>query len=118
MLQEAIQSGFILDKIKKTSWENRGYIKELLILYNLMQKQKLSPAEGQHYFVLRNKYQEEYASLLKETNPIKYQVYVEEQQKLLEEQQNQIKIYFAQIEQKIKQEKEEYHQWLAIQKRA
>lgn len=118
MLQEAIQSSFILDKIKKTSWENRGYIKELLILYNLMQKQKLSPAEGQYYFVLRNKYQEEYASLLKETNPIKYQVYVEEQQKLLEEQQNQIKIDFAQIEQKIKQEKEEYHQWLAIQKRA
>lgn len=118
MLQEAMQSIFILEKIKNTSWENRGYIKDLLLLYRLTQKQKLSPAEGQHYFVLRYKFQEEYACLLKETNPIKYQVYIEEQQRLLEEKQDQLKIASVQKEKQIQQEKEEYQQWLALQKRA
>jgi hypothetical protein len=83
MLQEAMQSPFMLSKIKKTSWLNRGYINNLFLLYKLMQKQKLSPTEGHHYFVLRKKYEEEYSSLLKEINPLKYRVYQEEQLKLL-----------------------------------
>jgi hypothetical protein len=118
MLQEAMQSIFILKKIKCTSWQNRGYIKDLLLLLSLMQKQKMSPAEGQHYFVLRNKYQEEYRCLLKETNPIKHQVYIEEQQRLSEEKQDQIKMASAQKEKQIQQEIEEYQKWLALQKRA
>jgi hypothetical protein len=118
MLQEAMQSNFIFKKIKTTSWDNRGYIKDLLLLYRLMQKQKLSSAEGQHYFVLRNKFQEEYTHLLKETNPIKYHVYIEEEQKLLEDKQDQLKIATAQKEKQIQQEKEEYQQWLILQKRA
>jgi hypothetical protein len=118
MLQEAMQSIFILQKIKCTNWESRGYIKDLLLLLRLMQKQKLSSVEGQHYFVLRNKYQDEYACLLKETNPIKYHVYIEEQQKLSEEKQDQIKMASAQKEKQIQQEIEEYQKWLALQKRA
>lgn len=118
MLQEAIQSFFILKKIKTTNWENRGYIKDLLLLYRLMQKQKLSPAEGQHYFVLRNKFHEEYACLLKENNPVRYQVYIEEQQRLSEDKQDQFKIATTQKEKQIQLEKEEYQQWLELQKRA
>lgn len=118
MLQEAMQSPFILEKIKRTSWENRGYIKNLFLLYRLMQKQKLSPAEGQHYFVLRNKYQDEYLSLLKENNPLKYQIYLEEQQKLLSQQQedNQKELNRQQI--LIQEERKEYEQWISLQKRA
>jgi hypothetical protein len=118
MFQIAIQSSFILGEIKKTSRENRKRIRDLFLLCQLMQKQKLSSVEGQHYFVLRNKYQDEYACLLKETNPIKYHVYIEEQQKLLEEKQDQIKMASAHKEKQIQQEIEEYQKWLALQKRA
>ena len=118
MLQEAMQSPFILEKIKTTSWGNRSYIKELFLLYRLMQKQKLSPAEGQHYFVLRNKYQQEYMYLLKETNPVKYQVFIEEQERLMQQKQDQLLSKAAKQQQLVEEERKEYLQWLALQKRA
>ena len=116
MLQEILQSSFILEKTKITSWENRGYIQSLLLLFRLMKKQRLSPAEGQLYFLLRNKYQEEYMSLLKESDPIKYQIYLEEQQKLVMLQQDQNKIKQENQLRLIEEEKAEYEHWMALKK--
>ena len=116
MLQEVMQSSFILEKTKITSWENRGYIQSLLLLFRLMKKQRLSPAEGQLYFLLRNKHQDEYMSLLKEIDPIKYQVYLEEQQKLVMLQQDQNKIKQENQLRIIEEEKAEYEQWMALRK--
>jgi hypothetical protein len=118
MLQEAIESPFISKKIKLTSWENRNTIEDMLRLRRLMLKQKLSPAEGQIYFLLRNKYEEAYVNLLKETNPIKYQVYIEEQEKLISQREaEKIKDIERQL-QFVEQELKEYEAWLAFQKRA
>jgi L-rhamnose mutarotase len=116
MLQEIMLSTFILEKTKKTSWQNRGYIQRLLLLNRLMKKQKLSPAEGQLYFILRNKYQEEYMALLKESNPVKYQIYIEEQQKLLMLQQEEIKTRKELQAILIEEEKAVYEQWMSLKK--
>jgi hypothetical protein len=118
MLQEARQSTFISNKIKTTSWENRHTIADMLRLRRLMLKQKLSPAEGQLYFLLRNKYEEVYIQLLKETNPIKYNIYIEEQEKLLYHRKvEKIKEIEKQL-QFVEQELKEHEAWLAFQKRA
>ena len=118
MLETAIQSPFILEKIKTTSWQNRNSIKDLLLLFRLMSKQKLSAAEGQLYFVLRNRYQEEYMYLLKETNPIKYRVCLEEQERLIQKDQDKQKTKALCQQQLVEEERKEYEQWLALQKRA
>jgi hypothetical protein len=116
MIQEAMQSSFILSKIKKTSWKNRGYINHLLLLFRFMQKQKLSPLEGQHYFLLRNRYQEEYVELLRETNPLKYQVYLEEQEKLVKQQTDELKMEVVRQQYLIEEDKNKYEQWVKLKK--
>ena len=108
MLEKAIQSPFILEKIKTTSWQNRNSIKDLLLLFRLMSKQKLSAAEGQLYFVLRNRYQEEYMYLLKETNPIKYRVCLEEQERLIQKDQDKQKTKALCQQQLVEEERKEY----------
>jgi hypothetical protein len=116
MVQEILQSPFILEKSKITKWENRAYIKNLLLLFRLMKKQKLSPPEGQLYFLLRNKYQEEYMGLLRESDPLKYQVYLEEQQKFFMLQQEQTKTLKAHHQLLVEQKQAEYEQWMALRK--
>jgi hypothetical protein len=118
MIEEAIKSPFILEKIKRTSWEKRSYIKTLLLLYRLMQKQRLSPAEGQLYFLLRNKYQVEFLSLLKESYPLKYQIFLEEQEKLFISQQEKARREQDIVRLIIEEERKEYEQWMALQKTA
>ncbi len=118
MINEAIKSPFILEKINRTSWEKRSYIKTLLLLFRLMQKQRLSPAEGQLYFLLRNQYQEDYLNLLKESHPLKYQIYLEEQEKLFNHQQFQKNKEQESHRLLVDEERKEYEQWMALQKRA
>ncbi len=118
MLQEALTSPFILEQIKITPWENRRAIHDLLLLYRLMNKQRLSPAEGQLYFLLRNKYEEGYVQLLKENHPLRYQVYLEEQEKMQNQQEEQINQEKVRQQALVEQERKEYEEWLAIQKRA
>ena len=118
MLEEAMQTPYILEKIKDTSWENRKIINDILLLFRLMKKNRLSAAEGHVYFLLRNQYEEAYLNLLREMDPIKYQIYLEEQEKLLLQKvashQNEIK----RQQQIVEQEKKDYETWLSIQKRA
>jgi len=87
MLQKIMQSGFNVENINFKTLQHQGYIQNILLLVGLMQIKKLSPAEGQLFFVLRHTYQEEYLGLLKVHNPISYQVYLEEQQVLFNLQQ-------------------------------
>ena len=79
MATRYFNSPFLLEKINTAKQKNSRYINDLCWLYRIMQKQRLSPMEGQVYFLLRNKYQNEYMDLLKEKDPVKYQVYIEEQ---------------------------------------
>ena len=118
MLQEAIQSPFILKQLQQTSWENRDYIKNLLLLFRFMQKQRLSPPEGQHYFGLRNQYQEEYLHLLKEINPHNYHIYLEERERLQNHQANQLQMKLARRQQIIAEERQAYEQWQSLQQTA
>lgn len=117
MLQEIMQSPYILNQIKITKGSNRQFIEELLLLQRLMIKQKLSPAEGQHYFVLRNRHKDSYLYLLKELYPLQYQVFLEEQEQLQQRQENSVKESLLQ-RQLVEAERKEYEQWLAFQKRA
>lgn len=118
MLQEALTSPFILEQIKITTWENRSAIHDLLLLYRLMNKQRLSPAEGQLYFLLRNKYESAYVQLLKENNPMRYQVYLEEQEKMQHQQKEAAIQERTRQQLMVEQEKKEYEWWMALQKRA
>ena len=116
MLEEAMQSPYILEKIKKTSWENRDVIKKILLLFRLMKKNRLSAAEGHVYFLLRNQYEEAYLNLLREMDPIKYKIYVEELEKLtLQKEASHINEIERQRQQ-VEQEKKEYEAWLMFQK--
>ena len=118
MIKEAMQSPFILEKIKKTSWVNREYINQLFLLYRLMNKKRLSAAEGQLYFILRKKYKDEYVELLKEMSPVKYRNYLEEQERLLNLSKEAELIQEQRKQMFIEQEKSEYEYWMKIQKRA
>ena len=78
-MTQAIQTPtFILNEEKKKGQRSKHYIKELQMLFRLMNKEKLSPAEGQVYFLLRNKREHAYVQLLKEMNPLRYEIYLEE----------------------------------------
>jgi hypothetical protein len=89
MTQEIQTPVFILNEEKKKGHRNMHYIKELQLLFRLMTKGKLSPAEGQVYFLLRNKLENAYVQLLKEINPFRYEIYLEEKTALLENKKNQ-----------------------------
>ena len=114
MLQQNITSAFVLEKIKATSWTKRNYIQELLQLYRMMLRKRMSAAEGQVYFLLRNKYVDEYGQLLKEINPVRYNAYLEEKEQL------QYQVVTSQHQraewqqQQIQQEKAFYHQWMSL----
>ena len=118
MIQEAMQSYFILSKIKTTKLENRAYISHLLLMLRLMKKTKLSAAEGQLYFLLRNKYTQEFMHLLKENDPLQYRVFIEEQERMQFEQEAEKVNQQNNIKTLIKNEIDEYHQWLSIQQSA
>ena len=118
MKQDNLQSPFIFEKIKDISCENHKSINDLFLLFRLMKKNKLSPAEGQVYFLLRNKYENAYLNLLQEMNPIKYQIYLEEQEKLLLQNESSHQNEIERQQQLVQQEKEEYEEWLMFQKRA
>jgi len=116
MLEQAMQSPYIMEKIKITSWENRDTIKDILWLFRLMKKNRLSAAEGHVYFLLRNKYEEAYMNLLRELDPIKYQIYLEEQEKLTLQKEASHLNEIERQRQLVEQEKKEYEAWLMFQK--
>jgi hypothetical protein len=116
MLEEAMQSPYILEEIKKTSWENRDVINKILLLFRLMKKNRLSAAEGHVYFLLRNQYEEAYMNLLREHDPIKYQIYLEEQEKLMLQKEASHINEIERQRQQVEQEKKEYEAWLMFQK--
>lgn len=116
MLQQNVQLSTILQKTKSNKWENRAYIKGLVLLVDLMLKQKLNDREGQLYFDLRNQYQEEYLSMIKAYNPIMHQVLLEEQHNLLLIHQDQNKIMQQQQQRIVEEEKAQYQHWLTLQK--
>jgi hypothetical protein len=84
MIQEIQTPVFILKEEKLRGINNKRYIKEINMLYRLMTKERLSPAEGQVYFLLRNKIEHAYLQLLKEIFPLRYEIYLEEKSALLE----------------------------------
>lgn len=84
MIQEIQTPVFILKEEKLKGNNNKRYIKEINMLYRLMTKERLSPAEGQVYFLLRNKRENAYFQLLKEIFPLRYEIYLEEKLALLE----------------------------------
>lgn len=116
MLQEAIQSPHILSRLQVTKWENRNQIESLIRLLRLMKKQRLSPAEGQLYFLLRHKFPNDYLQLLKETDPIKYRACMEEQEKSNQQKQSELISMSLRQQQWIEEEKREYAFWLSLQK--
>jgi hypothetical protein len=118
MIQEALQSYFILSKIKTTKWENRSYISQLLLMLKLMKKTRLSAAEGQLYFFLRTKYDQEFLLLLKENDPLQYRVFLEEQERMHHQEDIETTNKQNNIKTLIKNEIDEYHQWLSIQQSA
>ena len=115
MNKELLQSLFILNKVRTTAWENRTYINNLILMLRLMKKDRLSPTEGQLYFLLRNRYEREYLELLREMNPEKYKIALEERELLLFQEQKEKETKAQKIARQINIELAEYNQWMAIQ---
>ncbi len=111
MVTEQIISPFILKKIKETSWIDNNYIDDLSRILRLMQKSKLGFFSLQMYFILKQRYPQEYLSLLNEHNPALYEKEILEKQKIekekAEKEANTNKIA------NISQDKKEYEKWVA-----
>jgi transcriptional regulator of heat shock response len=118
MKQETLQSPSIFENLKDKNFKNCKSINDMLLLFRLMKKNKLSHAEGHVYFLLRNKYEDAYVNLLREMNPFKYQIYLEEQEKLLQQKETSHQNKIERQQELIEQEKKEYQEWLMFQKRA
>jgi DNA replication initiation complex subunit (GINS family) len=116
MLKDELQSLFIINKIKTTGWQNRIYINHILLMLRMMKKSKLSPAEGQLFFLLRNKYENEYLQLLKENDQEKYRAFMEDREVQLNYKEAEAESKQQKIAKRIKQELEEYKEWITIQK--
>lgn len=61
-----IQSDFILSEIKKTNWDNREYINDLISLSNYTRNSPKGHAANIHFFSLKNQHPEAYIYLAKE----------------------------------------------------
>ena len=109
-----IESPFILEKIKTTTWAKRDYINHLLSIYRMIRKEHLSAIEGQSFLMLRGMYKKEYPMLLKEYSPEKYEKQLqinlerEEEERMNEEKRK------IQKEQELREQKEAYQQWLNL----
>lgn len=66
---EGIQSPYIQEKLKQTSWEDRHYIDDLLRLEQFARKPHNSWASAIIFYNLRRMYQEEWVALLEEVDP-------------------------------------------------
>ncbi len=111
MVTEQIISPFILKKIKETSWIDNNYIDDLSRILRLMQKSKLGFFSLQMYFILKQRYPQEYLSLLNEHNPALYEKEILEKQKIEKEKaENEAK---TNQKANISQDKKEYEKWVA-----
>ena len=111
MVAEQITSPFILKKIEETSWINNNYIDDLSRMQRLISKSKLGFFSVQMFFILKQRYPQEYLSLLNEHNPALYEKEVLEQQKI-EKEKAEKKDKEKAIENTM-QEKKEYEKWIA-----
>jgi hypothetical protein len=84
---EAIESPFIRERIRQTSWRKRGTIDELITLRRLMllPGQSLRYAGAMYLHRLKQKYPVEYLELLAEIDP-------ERARKVREDQRRQVEI--------------------------
>ncbi len=68
-----VDSSFLKHLIGKTSWKNRDYIDELIMLNEYIINHPTQWASSVHYRMLKEKYQNEYLELLKENSIEKYE---------------------------------------------
>ncbi|MEY4702707.1 MAG: hypothetical protein RIR96_604 [Bacteroidota bacterium] len=78
MAEKINQTSYLLQEMHSKNESEKIENSYLNLMFRLMNKKKLSPAEGHVFFLLRNKYEDAYRQLLKAINPISYQVYEEE----------------------------------------
>jgi hypothetical protein len=107
MEENDINSPYLLQKIKETSWKNRDYINDLIRLERMIQKGPQGFAGGQIYFLLREKYPVEFLELLKEAA-------LSDQQKSEIEKASYEEKMAAAEKQEAEKEKEAYANWIAL----
>ena len=111
MVSEQITSPFILQKTKEASQIDNNYIDDLSRILRLMQKSKLGFFSLQMYFILKQRYPQEYLSLLNEHNPAQYEKEILEKQRI-EKEKAEIEANMSKTA-NIKQDKKEYEKWVA-----
>ena len=111
MVAEQISSPFILQKIRETSWISNSYIDELSRMHRLMSKSKLGFFSIQMFFILKQRYPQEYLSLLNEQNPELNEKEIVDQKKIEKEKRDE-KESRQKIE-NIRQEKKDLEKWIA-----
>jgi hypothetical protein len=111
MVSEQITSPFILQKTKEAPQVDNNYIDDLSKILRLMQKSKLGFFSLQMFFILKQRYPQEYLSLLSEQNPALYEKEILEKQKI--EKEKAEKEANMNKTANIKQDKKEYEKWVA-----
>jgi hypothetical protein len=114
MEENNINSPYLLQKIKETSWKNRDYINDLIRLECMIQKGPQGFAGGQIYFLLRKKYPVEFLELLKEASPERYEAALADQQKSEIEKASYKEKITAAEKLEAEREKEAYANWIAL----
>jgi hypothetical protein len=114
MEENNINSPYLLQKIKETSWKNRDYINDLIRLERMIQKGPQGFAGGQIYFLLREKYPVEFLELLKEASPKRYKAALADQQKSEIEKASYKEKMIAAEKQEAEKEKKAYANWIAL----
>ena len=114
MEENNINSPYLLQKIKETSWKNRDYINDLIRLERMIQKGPQGFAGGQIYFLLREKYPVEFLELLKEASPQRYEAALADQQKSVIDKASYEEKMAAAEKQEAEKEKKVYANWIAL----
>ena len=76
-----IQSKFVKSELKKTKWENRKYIYDLLEIEGFVFAEHFGLGSGYLYVHLKNKYPKQWKAIWLELNPGEYHEIVELEEK-------------------------------------
>lgn len=78
MIQENQKAMLTFEDVRDKIKFHKKHYHHVFLMFRMMNKKKLSFIEGHHFFLLRNKYEKAYVQLLRELDPMRYELYLEE----------------------------------------
>ena len=105
-----VKSNFIKEKLKKTSFEDRGYIDDLMFLEQSILKEIYGWLANMRLFGLKNKYKKEYEIIFKEIAPAKYKRTIQQEKKEAEKERKEEEKWQKEEEEEEKRERKSWEE--------